>query len=259
MTALARLEPRHLTRPVARGIDVTTTLADFALITWAIDPAALAPHLAPGFAPDVRTLDDGRQVALISAVPFRDLDFRFAFMPWPRFRMGQTNYRAYVLHRGQRCAWFFGTSLTRPWVAIPRWWWKLPWHGARMRFDTAWDGERCARYAMTTRSAWAPASVVLEGTDQPMGRLDGFADEEDTTVVLTHPLDGYFWRSDRRVGHYAVWHDRLTLRHARATTLSFPLFERLGLTLAGQPPHSVLVQRATEFVIDLPPRPLPRG
>ena len=30
MTALARLEPRHLTRPVARGIDVTTTLADFA-------------------------------------------------------------------------------------------------------------------------------------------------------------------------------------------------------------------------------------
>ena len=92
-----------------------------------------------------------------------------------------------------------------------------------------------------------------------MGRLDGFADEEDTTVVLTHPLDGYFWRCDRRVGHYAVWHDRLTLRHARATTLSFPLFERLGLTTPGQPPHSVLVQRATEFVIDLPPRPLPHG
>lgn len=257
-TDLARLDPSRLARPQARGIDVTTTLADFALITWAVEPAALARHLAPGFEPDVRTLDDGRQVALVSAVPFRDLDFRFACCPWPRFRMGQTNYRAYVLYRGQRCVWFFGTSLTRPWVVVPRWWWRLPWHGARMKFDTAWAGERCTRYALTTRSAWAPAELELEGTDRAMGRLDGFADEEDTAVVLTHPLDGYFRRTDGQVGTYSVWHDRLTLRHARATRASFPLFERLGLITADQPPHSVLVQRATEFIIDLPPRPLPR-
>jgi len=252
--ALARLESRHLERPQTRAFDVITTLADFAVLTWAVKPAILARHLAPGFEPEVRTLDDGRQVALVSAVPFRDLDFRFSCAPWLRFRMGQTNYRAYVLRDGKPCAWFFGTSLTRPWVVIPRFWWRLPWHGARMRFDAHWDGERCIRYTLETDSAWAPVELDLEGTDEPMGRLDGFADAEDTLVALTHPLDGYYLRTDRRVGTYSIWHAPLALWHARVRTARFPLFERLGIVAPDQPLHSALVQRATEFIIRLPPR-----
>lgn len=254
--ALARLGPEHLERPATRGLDVITTLADFVIVTWAVEPSALARHLPPGFEPDVRVLDDGRRVALVSAVPFRDLDFRFSFAPWLRFRMGQTNYRAYVVREGRRCAWFFGTSLTRPFVVVPRWLWRLPWHGARMRFDVTWDGEVCTRYALMTRSDWAPLELALEGTNEPMERLDGFADAEDTLVVLTHPLDGYFQRTDGRVGTYSIWHAPLVLRRARVTIAKVPLFERLGLVSSGQPPHSALVQRRTEFVIRLPPRVL---
>jgi len=62
--ALARLESRHLERPQTRAFDVITMLADFAILTWAVEPAALARHLAPGFEPDIRTLDDGRQQLL---------------------------------------------------------------------------------------------------------------------------------------------------------------------------------------------------
>jgi hypothetical protein len=127
-------------RPAARWGDVTTTLADFAIITFAVDPAALAALLPDGFAPEVFTLDGGRRVAFVSAVPFRDLDFRFGFAPWLKFRFGQTNYRAYVTHRGQRCVWFFGTSLSTNWVAIPRYAWKLPWHPARIGIEADWDG-----------------------------------------------------------------------------------------------------------------------
>jgi uncharacterized protein YqjF (DUF2071 family) len=253
VAALARLEQCHLEQPRARRFDVLTTLADFAMVTWAIDPAAVACHLAPGFEPDVRVLDDGRRVAMVSAVAFRDLDFRFAIAPWLRLWMGQTNYRTYVIRNGQRCAWFFGTSLTRPFVAIPRLWWKLPWHAAHMRFDVGWDGERCTHYELTTRSRWGPAELVLEGSDRPMGRLDGFADAEETLVVLTHPLEGFYYRTDGRVGSYSIWHAPLDLAHARVATSRFPVLERLGLVTIGQPVHSALVQRRTEFLIRLPP------
>jgi uncharacterized protein YqjF (DUF2071 family) len=252
----ARFEPSHLRRPERRWINVTTLLRDFALISYAVQPDILARYLAPGFEPDVRTLDDGSRRALISAVPFRDRDFRFEIAPWLRFAMGQTNYRAYVLYKGRRCVWFFGTSLTRPWVYAPILWWKLPWHPARMRFDAVWEGEYCRSYRLETVAQWAPVEMELEGTNRTMGRLDGFADEEETSVILTHPLTGYYYRRDGRVGSYSIWHDCLHMFHATPRRLRFGLFEELGLIGPDTPPHSTLVQREAEFVIRLPPAPL---
>src|SRR5438067_1238552 len=100
--ALARLDTALLQRPASGLADVTSTLADFAIVTFAVSPDALARHLAPSVTPEIVTLDDGRRAALVSAVPFFDLDFRFGFAPWLRFRFGQTNYRAYVWWRGRR-------------------------------------------------------------------------------------------------------------------------------------------------------------
>ncbi len=244
-------------RPDSRWRDVTTTLADFAIITYAVDPAALAALLPAEFGPDVFTLDDGRRVAFVSAVPFRDLDFRFGFAPWLRFAFAQTNYRAYVTYRGQRCVWFFGTSLATRWVWIPRYRWKLPWHHACIDINADWQGERCARYRLHTVADWGSADAELEGSDEPAGRLDGFADAEETSLVLTHPLAGYFTRRDGRLGTYSVWHERLNLRLGSARNARFEVFEQLGLVQRGAPPHSVLIQRETEFVIRLPPQPVP--
>lgn len=249
----ARFQPSDLSRPSTRWIDVTTTLADFAIITFAVDPAALSRLLAPGFAPDIFTMADGSRRALVSAVPFRDLDFRFGAAPWLRFAFGQTNYRAYVTYRGQRGVWFFGTSLATPYVAIPRYLWKLPWHHARMRFDTRWSDGHCEYYRLATSGRWGAAELELHSTDEPLGRLDGFVDAEETAVVLTHPLSGYFYRRDGRLGSYAVWHDRLQLHHAVARRARFAVFEQLGLVAPDTAPHSVLVQHTTEFIILLPP------
>jgi uncharacterized protein YqjF (DUF2071 family) len=233
---------------------VTTTLADFAIITYAVEPDALAALLPNGFAPDRFTLAAGRSVAFVSAVPFRDLDFRFGFAPWLKFHFAQTNYRAYVTYQGQRCVWFFGTSLATNWVAIPRYWWKLPWHPARIQIETAWDGGRCTRYRLATTAAWGSAAAELEGGDEPTGRLDGFADAEETAVVLTHPLAGYYRRRDGHLGSYSVWHERLDLRRGTVRNARFHVFEDLGLIAPGAVPHSVLIQRQTEFIIRLPPR-----
>jgi hypothetical protein len=251
---LARFRASDLARPRTGLLDVTTTLADFAIVTFAVDPEKLAEHLAPGFEPDVYTLVDGSRVAFVSAVPFRDLDFRFGMAPFLRFHFGQINYRAYVTYRGERCVWFFGTSLATRWVFIPRTLWKLPWHHAQMSFDCAYEGPRCTRYALRTRGQWGDADVDLVGSGDANGCLDGFADDEDCAVVLTHPLAGYFFRRDSRVGSYSVWHDKLKLQRGVANKARFDVFERAGLVARDAKPHSVLITAATEFLVFLPPR-----
>ena len=246
-------------KPSPTGLgDATTTLRHFAILTWATAPEALAAHLPPGFEPDVFTMDDGSSAALISAVPFEDVDMRFHFAPFYKVAMGQTNYRAYVRYRGQRAVWFFGTTLTGPWRFVPAALWRLPWHKATMRFEVSWQAPT-PTYALTTQSEWAPMQLRMRGQGQPMGRLDGFLDEEDTAVILTHPLVGYYTRRDGKLGSYQVWHDRLELERAQVEQASAPLFERLGLITAQTPPHSALMMRQTEFIIYLPPRVVAAG
>ncbi len=97
----------------------------------------------------------------------------------------------------------------------------------------------------------------MKGTDQDMGRLDGFIDEDETAAVLTHPLVGYYHRSDGKIGSYHVWHERLDLKRACIEQASFPVFERLGLIDADTKIHSALVMPQTEFVICLPPKLAP--
>jgi len=233
---------------------VVTTLADFAIISFAVEPEALAKHLPAGFEPEIYIFSNGSRKSLVSAVTFRDLDFRFRACPWPKFSFGQTNYRAYALYQGKRIAWFFGTSLATPFVLIPRHLWLLPWHHADMHFDTSWNGDVCSKYELTTKAAWGDAEVELEGTSDPVGVLDGFNDDEDANVILTHPLLGYYVRRDGKVGTYGVWHDRLKMTRGLAHKAKFDVFTKLGLCGADSVPHSVLLQRDTEFTIMLPPK-----
>jgi transcriptional regulator with XRE-family HTH domain len=98
-------------RPRRRGLDATTTLQDFALVTFDVDPDGLAAALPNGLVPEIRTLDDGRARGFVSAVSFRDVDFRFELATWLRVSFFQTNYRAYVRGPdGRRAVFFFGPS-----------------------------------------------------------------------------------------------------------------------------------------------------
>ncbi|MEM7456530.1 MAG: DUF2071 domain-containing protein [Planctomycetota bacterium] len=249
-------------RPRVSGIDVITTLQHFAIITYVVDPDALRPHVHERFELDCIRREDGSPGALISVVPFLDLDFRFIRFPWFTWKFGQTNYRAYVRDRqtGEHVAWFFGTSLDSWTVNIPKHIWKLPWHRGKIRFETSYDRSknRYSCYEMETESSWAPASLKLEDTGVALDSLDGFATLESGLVILTHPLKGYYHRRDGRLGSYSIWHDKLQMTIGNATRAEFPLLERLGLVRTGDTSnlHSVMIQPATEFTIYLPPRPV---
>jgi hypothetical protein len=243
-------------RPRLTGLDATTRLDAFALVTFAVDPVRLAAAVPPGLEPEVRRLDDGTSCGFVSAVSFRDVDFRFAVLPVVRRSFFQTNYRAYVRGPdGQRAVYFFGTTLDSWLSIIPRRVWGMPWHGGRTTISATWSGHRCVDYRHISEPGWGGADVAIAGTDEPLGRLDGFTDVEDGALVLTHPLDGFFARPDGRLGRYSVWHERLRPTLGRATRARYEVFETLGLVASGQKPHSVLLQQSVEFDVLLPPTP----
>jgi uncharacterized protein YqjF (DUF2071 family) len=254
-----RFTADRLSRPAATRWCAETTLHHFAIVTYLVDAVALGRHVHPRFAPD--RLEHGAAAgrALVSVVTFLDRDFRFAGLPWARASFGQTNYRAYVTDRetGEHVVWFFGTCVDSITVAIPRYAWKLPWHRGRFVFACDHDtrANRYRSFAVRTASRWAPAALVLDDGGHAPESLDGFADLESALVFLTHPLRGYFFRRDGALGSYAIWHDRLQPTEARITEARYPLLEALGLVPLGDTAaiHSVLIQKAVDFTIYLPP------
>ncbi|MCW5732905.1 MAG: DUF2071 domain-containing protein [Enhydrobacter sp.] len=243
-------------RPRPSGIDVVSTLRHFAICTYAMDPARLRPWVDERF--ELLTIQAGGQPrALLSIVPFCELDFRLAAYPSPQFRFNQTNYRVYVTDRqtGEPCVWFIGSLLDSPTVVVPRYLWKLPWHYGRMRFDCTLEDGYYTQYRMETRSKWGSAELQLRQEAGLQQRHPGFPDEESALVTLTHPLTGYYYRRDGRLGSYSIWHDRLHMQPARLLAARFDVLERMGIVdiEEQQQPYSLLVQPETEFTIYLPP------
>ena len=250
----SRANPFARPRPRRRWLDAVTTLENFALVTFDVDPAALAATLPPPLTPEVRRLDDGRERGFVSAVSFRDVDFRFGGAEAVRASFFQTNYRAYIIDAdGRRAVYFFETTLDSPLAIIPRRLWGMPWFGGRTLIEATWDRDACTAYRHSCAGERNAADVELVGTREGLDRLDGFADLEDAQLVLTHPLDGYYARPDGRLGRYSVWHERLRLTIGRSARARYGVFERLGLVASNAEPHSVLLQRSVEFDVLLPP------
>ena len=247
-----------LSRPRPTGIDVEVTLQHFVIVTFRVPPAKLQAHLHPRFEPDCIE-QDGVQWALISAVCFYDSDFRFVSFPWLKNNFGQTNYRAYVTDRetGEHVVWFFGTSLDTPFVYIPRHLWQFPWHKAAMHFDCDYDkaAGRYRHFAIRTSNSWADIALDVTDTGAAPLALGGFDELEAGLVLLTHPLRGFFYRRDGKIGSFSVWHDRLQLTVGTPLRADFALFDKLDLVKKGDlsAVHSVLMQPATDYTIYLPP------
>lgn len=254
------MDIRPTPKPPTGGLDVETTLANFAIVTYCVEPEALRKHVHERFELDCILCADGKQRALVSVVPFVDLDFRAARCPWPRWSFGQTNYRAYVTdtQTGEHVAWFFGTVLDTLFVAVPRYAWKLPWYRARMQFDVEYDtiARRFSRYSLQARSRWAGAELELKDSGEPPRELEGFSSLETGLLLLTHPTRGYYYRRDGQLGSYSIWHELMQPTLGHVASAQFPLLDRLGLVSEGDISllHSVLLQPRIDFTIYLPPK-----
>ena len=248
-------------RPKPTGIDVVCQLQHFAIITYAVSPSRFEGLIPSRFKLDTIEID-GEEKALLSVVPFIDIDFTSAVYPFPKFTMGQTNYRIYIIdtETNERCVWFIGTTLDSWTLAVPRFMWNLPWYSGHVKFDCGYDETQkiYRKYKMTTEATWAPAHVELCQTTNANIELPGFPDTETGLVYLTHPLAGFYHRRDGKLGTYRVWHKQLEVSAAKLTFANFGLLSRLGLVTEDeqQTAHSVLIEPINEFTIYLPPKVL---
>jgi hypothetical protein len=64
-----------LTRPPVSARDVETTLEHFAIISYAVAPERVRPHVHPSFDLDCFPGPKGKPLICVSVVPFEDQDF----------------------------------------------------------------------------------------------------------------------------------------------------------------------------------------
>ena len=227
-------------------------MRDFGIVTYSVDPDRLAALLPHSFEPEVFTLDSGDERAFVSAVSFRVSSLTIGG-GWIPLGFVQVNYRAYIRRHGERCVWFFGSSVSSWMVTVPRAIFGLPWYWTKSSLRAAWVDGAGTDYALHAAGDWAGADFRGTGTGEPVGRLDGFADVGETLAVLTAPLSGFCLRRDGSLLELRVKHDVLQPQIAVADAASFSVFEDLNLCPGGSAPHSVLLQRSATFDV-LPPR-----
>jgi len=236
-------------------LDIRSDLLHFALINYAVPKNCLEPYI-PSERFEILEFDvDGRQQAMLSVVSFVDADFCFyRLFPWFKFYFPQTNHRLYVIDKatGEPVVWFFGTTLGSRVVHLARTLWRIPWFGARYHVDCLFDeiAGRYKTYQMQIKSDWCAAQIEIEDTGKPVELSD------DERLILTHPMDGYFYRLDGRVGGYAVWHELIPLTAGKPRQLYFSLYEKLGIMTKEemQKPTSIFLCPRTPFEIYMPPR-----
>ncbi len=259
MQELRKLKDYLIERKKPKGIDVLCGLKHFSIITYAVPAERFKGMFPERFKLD--TVDiSGQEMGLISVVPFVDVDFTSAVFPFPKFMMGQTNYRVYIIdtETNERCVWFIGTTLDSWTLCVPRYLWCLPWHAGKVEFDCAFNKVTGVydKYRMRTRSDWAEVYVQLvQPLDEPWD-FPGFPDTETALVYLTHPLAGFYYRRDGKLGTYRVWHKELEVKPARLLSAKFGLLSNLGLVHESEQkaPYSVLIEPLNEFTIYLPPK-----
>lgn len=253
-----KLNDYLIDRPKPKGIDVLCGLKHFAIITYAVPAGRFEGIFPERFQLDTVEVN-GQEMGLISVVPFIDVDFTSAVFPFPKFTMGQTNYRIYIIdtETGERCVWFLGTTLDSWTLAVPRYLWNLPWHAGKVTFDCDLDAATGLynKYHMETTSDWSGASVDLVQSEADTFNFPGFPDTESALVYLTHPLAGFYYRRDGKVGTYRVWHKKLDVKPAQLISAKFNLLSDLDIVKPTEQnsPYSILVEPINEFTIYLPP------
>jgi Uncharacterized conserved protein (COG2071) len=227
-------------------------MRDFGIVTYCVDPDRLAALLPHSFEPDVFTLDSGRECAFVSAVPFHVASLTMAGIRIP-LGFVQVNYRAYIRRHGERCVWFFGSSVSSHAVLVPRELYGLPWHFTESTLEATWLDAPGSAYVLHSSGAWGAADLECEGSGEMVGRLDGFSDVHETQTVLTAPLSGFCLRGDAALLEIRVQHPLLQAQIGSARVARFSVFEDLNLYAADAAPHSVLLLPSTTFDV-LPPR-----
>lgn len=256
MENVSEINQRVKNKPTDKILTASTLLKHFSIISYLVDIKKLRAVIPKEF--DLYTIIiDGKQYGLVSAVTFIDKDFHFKkILPFCKLQFPQTNYRAYIIDKETReqCVWFFGTGLGSPLVFIPKKLWKMPWFLSKYKVNFEYS-DKYILYKVEISAFNSSANIDIVEDEKTNFVIKDFSSLEEAQLILTHPVTGYFSRSDNSIGRYKIWHPKMEIQTGRCKNAYFEKFERLGLLKGEQmrQPYSVLLTKEIEFIIDLPP------
>lgn len=252
------IQNRIINLPKNKILNVHTKLEHFSIITYLVEKEKLEKHIPEQYEIFTVKIED-IAYGLVSAVTFVDKDFNFKnLLPFYKVNFPQTNYRCYVIDKknGENCAWFFGTGIGSKLVIIPKKLWKMPWFYSDYKTDIELEKEIYSKYKINIKAEHADAIIdIIQDTNSEFNKLD-FKTLEEATLILTHPVTGYFKRSDNKIGKYQIWHPKMEISIGKSNDIYFEKFEKLNLLSKEQMknPYSILITKEIDFIIDLPPR-----
>lgn len=244
--------------PQDRFLNANTDLEHFALINYAFPVERLRPFIPTEFE-IVTWVIDGKEQALMSAVPFVDRNFCFKNLRiLGKYSFGQINFRVYVRYKGENCVWFLGTVLGSMYYLIPNRLWQMPWYYGNFNIETVYEDSRYEKYKIEVKSKMASSRIDLIDKGEEFTLAPGFSSMEEMKLIMTQPLEGCYLKRNKNIGSYRIWHGELKMKIANAKDLYFQLFEDLKLLNKEemQKPHSVWITPKTFFEVELPPKEL---
>jgi hypothetical protein len=180
-------------------------------------------------------------------------------LPRPRLTFLQTNYRAYVVHKGEPAVWFFAMELGTPVAAFDKALYGTPTAWARLSLDYEWDAEASyyGRYRFRSASFGRKLLLEIDGLDRRAEAAECFDSPAELIDFFCQPMTGYHhepdtgWLSRMVVQHKAIAPKTGVLRTAHSDILA-----SLGLVYPDElsRPHSVLLNPGTLFKGYLPDR-----
>lgn len=256
MESVIEINRRVENIPTDKFFTAATSLEHFSIVTYLVDFQKLRIVIPQQF--DIYTIIvDDKKYGMVSAVTFIDKDFHFKkLFPFLKMSFPQTNYRAYIIDKatGEKCAWFFGTGLGTPLVYIPRYLWKMPWFLSRYKTYFEYS-DKYLSYKIDISAHNSSAVIDIVEDEKSNFITKDFDSPEEATLVLTHPVTGFFSRSDGKIGRYKIWHPKMDIKTGVCRDAYFEKFEKLGLLSKEQlkRPYSILLTKKIKFIIDLPP------
>ncbi|HVF92300.1 MAG TPA: DUF2071 domain-containing protein [Blastocatellia bacterium] len=229
-------------------------MRDLLFANYAVPQAVVRPLVPDLFEIETVTTEDGQDCAVVSAVPFRVVDFASSSLPFSNLRFNQINYRTHVRSEGAPAIYFFEMKLNSRMITAGASFMRLPLGYEELELKTRDSGGDREATGAKRSFRWAgPEGLDI---DFEIGDDAAAPDRLIDAEFLTKRPTGFISTATGSIFKIEVEHERMRTLPARINRARVPALESLGFLREGAsvPPRSALYVEEIVFQAHQPAR-----
>ncbi|HKG21128.1 MAG TPA: DUF2071 domain-containing protein [Blastocatellia bacterium] len=230
------------------------TMRDLLFTNYAVPQAIVRPLVPDLFEIETLSTEDGQDCAVVSAVPFRVVDFVSSSLPFSSLRFNQINYRTHVRSEGAPAVYFFEMRLNSRMITAGASFMRLPLRYEELELEVRDSGAGQESDGANRSFRWAgPEGLDI---DFEIGEDAAAPDLLIDAEFLTKRPTGFISTATGTIFKIEVEHERMRTLPARINRARIPFLESLGSLGEGVrvPPRSALYVEEIIFHAHQPAR-----